>query len=431
MDVVLKKKRIIFISTLSILSIIACVSLCAGFANENNSNVLKTQDTEKLFSDVKKTDWFYSDINYVNEKGLMQGTCDALFAPDNPTTRGMLVTILWRLDGEPVEKGNSFSDVKSDTYYHDAVVWASKCGIVNGYSDTVFSPDDNITREQLASILYRYAEYKNYDTTKKSELNKYADKNQISDYALSAMQWANGNGIITGTYDETLSPQGYALRCQIAAILKRFCTQIMPTDSDSGIDDTWITEQTETEQPSNKDSETKKEDRNNHAVNNNFTDKTSNDSTESENSTENSTENNGYPLISVSDISSRPGDNVQISVTLNNNPGVLGMALTVYYDETNLTLQSIENGEAFQDVLDLTPSKTLNSGIRFLWDGIDIAENDIKDGTILTMNFKVNGNAQEDKYPITLKYSDGDIVDKNLASISPQIENGYITIINK
>lgn len=405
----LKKKKIIVISVMSALLIATGVSLCAGFAKDNNT--LKVQNTVQAFSDVKETDWFYSDVGYASEKGLMQGTSDTLFASDNPTTRGMLVTILWRLDGESVEGGNAFSDVTSDTYYHDAVAWASKCGIVNGYSDTIFSPNDNITREQLASILYRYAEYKKYDISKTSELSEYTDKNQISDYAVSAMQWANANGIITGTSDDTLSPQGNALRCQIAAILKRFCEKIIPSNTDNETKD----EHSTAEQP--KDDKT--------SSGNNGKDISANGNSVSSSETES---NNGYPLISINDVSAKAGDEIQVSITLKNNPDILGMALSAYYDETNLTLQSVENGEAFKDVLDLTTSQTLASGSRFLWDGIDISENDIKDGTVLIMNFKINSGARAGKYPITLKYSDGDIVDKNLTSVSPQIENGYITI---
>lgn len=392
---------------MSALLIATGVSLCAGFANDNSKAF---QKPEQSFSDVQETDWFYDDVGYASGKGLMQGTSDTLFAPGNPTTRGMLVTILWRLDGEPVESGNAFLDVASDAYYYDAVAWASKCGIVNGYSDTIFSPNDNITREQLASILYRYAEYKKYDISKTSELSEYTDKNKISDYAVSAMQWANANGIITGTSDNTLSPQGNALRGQIAAILKRFCEQVIPLNFDEKTNP----EQAETEPPQND----KTTEENNHISG----------SSSSGNSSDLSESNNDYPLISINDVSAKAGDEIQVSITLKNNPGILGMALATYYDEANLTLQSVENGEAFKDVLDLTISQTLASGSRFLWDGIDISENDIKDGTVLIMNFKINSDAKAGKYPITLKYSDGDIVDKNLTSVSPQIENGYITI---
>lgn len=404
----LKKKKIIVISVMSALLIATGVSLCAGFANDNNKAF---QKLEQSFSDVKETDWFYDDVGYTSGKGLMQGTSDTLFAPDNPTTRGMLVTILWRLDGEPVENGNAFLDVESDTYYYDAVAWTSKCGIVKGYSDTVFSPNDNITREQLASILYRYAEYKKYDISKTSELSEYIDKNQISDYAVSAMQWANANGIITGTTEDTLSPQGNALRCQIAAILKRFCEKIIPSNTDNETKD----EHSATEQP--KDDKT--------SSGNKGENISANGNSVSSSETENNT---GYPLISINDVSAKAGDEIRVSITLKNNPGILGMALATYYDEEKLTLQSVENGEAFKDILELTTSQTLASGSRFLWDGIDISENDIKDGTVLIMNFKINNGAQAGKYPITLKYSDGDIVDKNLISVSPQIENGYITI---
>lgn len=368
------------------------------------------------FSDVNESDWFSSDVEYVNENKLMSGTSDYQFSPEETTTRGMIVAILWRLDGKPDGGDNDFSDVKSDMYYYDAVSWASEQNIVSGYSDKEFGPDDNITREQLAAILFRYSSYKGYNISDKLSLNKYTDTEKISDYAVEALEWTNANGIITGISDDVLSPQGSAKRCQVASILKRFSKQFVVNN-----------DQKSDKAPEANELKEITEDQNNSAVGSSGNNTNSKD----ESIGDHEAEKNMYSQIVVDNVYAKPGDEVQVSVTLNNNPGVLGMALTVYYDETNLTLQSIENGEAFQDVLDLTPSKTLNSGIRFLWDGIDIAENDIKDGTILTMNFKVNGNAQEGIYPITLKYSDGDIVDKNLASVSPQIENGYITIINK
>lgn len=409
----LKKKKIIFAVVLSALLIVAGVSLCAGVANENNSGEL-TMQTKQVFSDVKETDWFYSDVGYANERGLMQGTSDTLFAPDSPTTRGMLVTILWRLDGEPIESGNAFSDVANDTYYYDAVSWASKFGIANGYTERVFSPEDNITREQLASILYRYAEYKQYDTTPKSELSEYTDKKQISDYAVSAMQWTNANGIITGTTEDTLSPQGNALRCQIAAILNRFCNQF------------------KVQQPVDESKEVTQSEANKNNGQSNIGSDSKQPSSEgmSSGSSSESGEIIGgnYPIITVNSVSAKPGEIVEVNIDVSNNPGILGMTLTAYFDENTLTLQSVKNGEAFKDVLDITPSNTLKSGSRFMWDGIEVKGEDIRNGTILTMKFTVNPDSASGRYPITLKYADGDIVDNNLVPIVATIEDGYITI---
>lgn len=184
-----------------------------------------TVSAEQIFSDVSETDWFNFDVQYITEAGLMSGTGDGLFSPHKSTTRGMIATILWRLDGRPLETENVFSDVDDDTYYTEAITWAYKNGIVSGYSDTKFGPDDDITREQLAVMLYRYAQYKGYDVSETAVLTKYTDVDAISNYAVSALEWSIGTGIISGETDKTLKPQGKASRCQAAAMLKRFCIE--------------------------------------------------------------------------------------------------------------------------------------------------------------------------------------------------------------
>ncbi len=134
------------------------------------------------------------------------------------------------------------------------------------------------------------------------------------------------------------------------------------------------------------------------------------------------------PTIIVDDVSGKPGDKVQIAVKIKNNPGILGMILTAYYDESKCSLLSVENGEALKDILDFTPSKELCNGAKFVWDGTEITDDDKKDGEILLMNFKILD--AEGSIPITLKYFDGDIVDNNLLNLYPQIKNGNITISN-
>lgn len=176
------------------------------------------------FTDVKETDWFYDAVRYVYENGMMSGTGSSTFAPDSSTTRGMIVTILHRLEGTPSASGEQFSDVPAAQYYAKAVAWASANGIVSGYGNGCFGPNDPITREQLAAILYRYADYKGYGVSigKKADLSGYADAASISDWAVSAFQWACGAGIIGGS-DGKLTPQGAATRAQTAAMLYRFC----------------------------------------------------------------------------------------------------------------------------------------------------------------------------------------------------------------
>ena len=175
------------------------------------------------FSDVKKSDWFYKDVDYVVKSGLMNDTDADSFFPNENATRGMIVTILWRLESNPVEKESDFLDVPKDAYYYNAVNWAFANKIVNGYSDTIFGPDDNVTREQLATIIYKYAKYKNYSISNNVSLNQYSDFGLISSYAVPAIKWANAYGIIMGTTENMILPQGTAHRCEVAAILHRFC----------------------------------------------------------------------------------------------------------------------------------------------------------------------------------------------------------------
>ena len=175
------------------------------------------------FPDVTEGDWFYDAVRYAYETGLMDGVGDNLFAPNSQTTRAQLVTILYRLAGEPEPGGDSgFSDVAAGTWYTDAVVWAAENGIVNGTTDTTFAPGEDITREQLVTVLYRYAESKGYDVSASADISGYPDAGQVQDYAQPAMAWAVAEGIVEGV-DGNLNPTGDATRAQIATILMRFC----------------------------------------------------------------------------------------------------------------------------------------------------------------------------------------------------------------
>ena len=182
------------------------------------------------FPDVTEGDWFYDAVRYAYETGLMDGVEDNLFAPNSETTRAQLVTILYRLAGQPAVSGNlPFTDVESGTWYTDAVAWAAQNGIVNGVSDTEFAPGDDITREQLAVILYRYAAYQGYDVSQRADLSGFGDASSISDYAQEALSWAHAQGLVLGFEDGSLRPQGTASRAQIAAVLMRFLAAV-PTE---------------------------------------------------------------------------------------------------------------------------------------------------------------------------------------------------------
>ena len=181
------------------------------------------------FTDVREADWFYDDVVYAYENGLFSGTSDTTFSPNASMTRAMLVTVLYRLESQPTVSGRSgFSDVKLNSYYEDAVTWAADNGIVNGTGATTFSPNANVTREQMAAILYRYAQYKQYGTTASAGLNGFSDAAKVSTYAKAPLSWAFAEKLVNGS-EGRLLPTGNATRAQVAAILHRFVENVAKT----------------------------------------------------------------------------------------------------------------------------------------------------------------------------------------------------------
>lgn len=182
-------------------------------------------DWAHSFEDIKYSDWYYEAVKYAVQNKLFNGTSATTFSPDEVVTRGMLVTVLYRASGEPAVTGISkFTDVPRGAYYERAVIWAEQNGIVTGYSDTEFAPDSTLSREQIAAIIYRYAKYKEMDTTVGENTNilSYNDYNQISDYAISGLQYSVGSGIMAGKTGSTLNPLDPATRAEVATILMRF-----------------------------------------------------------------------------------------------------------------------------------------------------------------------------------------------------------------
>ena len=194
----------------------------------------ETPDTvANPFTDVFEKDWFYDDAMFVYKNGLMLGTSKTLLSPHGTVTRGMMATILWRMEGSLAPKGeNSFTDVEAGMWYTDAITWAAENGIFAGYSKDKFGPDDPITREQLTAIFYRYADYKGYKLTVTENLDKFEDADKITDYAKMVMQWAVGNGLIKGKSENLLDPQGTATRAEISAMLHRFIEKAKPMQAD-------------------------------------------------------------------------------------------------------------------------------------------------------------------------------------------------------
>ena len=180
------------------------------------------------FADVPESQWFYDDVYFAVSNGLFNGIDEVTFAPGASMTRAMLVTVLYRLEGQPaVYGGSAFADVAAGQWYTDAVIWATRNGIVNGLGNGKFGTNDNVTREQMAAILYRYAQNCGYDTTARANLNGYTDAAKISAYAQEAMSWANAMGLINGRTATALAPTGTATRAEVAAIFHRFVENIV------------------------------------------------------------------------------------------------------------------------------------------------------------------------------------------------------------
>lgn len=185
-------------------------------------------ETGLPFTDVAESDWFHDAVKYAYDNKLMDGTSESTFAPLMTTNRAMIVTILWRLAGSPeVDYTMNFGDVENDEWYAEAVCWAASEGIVTGYSDTVFAPNDTVTREQLATILYRYAESQEYEVSAKGDLTAFTDGEETSSWAVEAMEWAVGAKLLSGKGGSALDPTGTATRAEVAQILMRFMEGIM------------------------------------------------------------------------------------------------------------------------------------------------------------------------------------------------------------
>lgn len=178
------------------------------------------------FYDVQLSDWFHESVDFAVSRGLFGGMSEDRFEPNIPMTRAMLATVLWRHAGQPSAGSNSFVDVPTNQWYSKAVAWAAYSGIVSGVGDNRFVPNANISREQIAVILYRYANINGMDTSARADLSKFSDANKVSGYASNAICWAVAEGLIYGN-DGKLMPQGNADRAQVAAILMRFIENIV------------------------------------------------------------------------------------------------------------------------------------------------------------------------------------------------------------
>ena len=429
------------------------------------------QSATSIFTDVPEHEWFAESVEYVKEKGLMNGITVTTFEPQTSITRGMIVTIIYRLEGSPEVKSKlAFSDVNPTYYYCTPIMWASENGIVNGYGKDVFAPDDEITREQFATILYRYAEKEGIDVSFDSEkvnLTNYEDEDRISEYAVNALSWANETGLIKGVTVTTLEPQGKATRAQAATIFMRFdklIEQFRQTDASTDIKE----EETDAKQSisdkndtsSNKGNNSQKDpvdddkDEVNNGTDKNDDDKnagkwddvkdekpkdenpggdSSNDEPAKDNSAndEKDNEDKAYenPTIAVESVSAKAGEEVAVKVELHNNPGIMGMLVSFEYDETVMKLVEVQNGNVFSKSNGYTfmGPKNKASGCRASWYTLDDVSVQT-DGTFVTLKFEILETASSGSYYVKLKYSTGDIIDANEENKDFEILNGNISI---
>lgn len=189
----------------------------------NVTPVFEKTDSTFPFVDVTEGHWARKAIEWAYGKNIFAGTSKTTFAPNAATTRGMIITVLFRMEGSPggFEKA-AFSDVAADSYCATALGWGSKHGVIKGYTSEKYGPEDNITREQMVAILYRYAEFKNYALNKTSSLDKFTDGKQVAEYAKQAMRWAVASDLFSGKGNGILDPTGKATRAEVATILMRF-----------------------------------------------------------------------------------------------------------------------------------------------------------------------------------------------------------------
>ena len=203
-------------------------TITAKIADGTNRTATCTVTVTTPFTDIKSTDWHYPAVKEVYQKGIILGANETEFRPDKNITRGMIVTILWRMEGEPVVTGvKDFPDVNTKEYYAKAVRWATKNKVVNGYNSGKFGPNDNITREQLATILCNYAKYKGKNVNVTADTSKFNDWYKVTGYAIPSMNWAVANGVVTGKYEGTkVDPQGTASRAEAASMISKYLKNI-------------------------------------------------------------------------------------------------------------------------------------------------------------------------------------------------------------
>lgn len=357
-----------------------------------------------VFSDVPQTSWFAESVQYVAQNGIMNGTGANQFSPHTPTSRGMIVTILFRLSGQGSTNDDMpFDDVKRGSYYEDAIRWAAGNRIVSGYGNRKFGPDDSITREQLAAILYRYANYMGYDTSDRASINGFSDFSEISTFSTTAMSWSYAMGLIQGSSSAKLMPKGNAERCQVAAILMRFA------GSYNG----------QAEMPEEGGNDENNDDASNASQKPSIDD----DTNETDNLPVQSTasENRFY----VSSQNGTVGDTITVRLSLEGKPKLCDFQMELSFDNEILQLIEIDD----QLDMDIVSNGIQERGIVKL--NFSRAKNTTKGGNLIDMTFKVIKKPTDGQTQIQLgRMVKIDCVDSNESIVSTDycFTAGVVTI---
>ena len=407
------------------------------------------------FTDVPKKEWYAGSVEYVYENGLMNGVTETTFEPETHVTRGMIVTIIYRLENSPEVDGElQFSDVNKTYYYAEPIVWASENKIVNGYDEDTFAPEDKITREQFATILYRYADYKGYDVSYDENvaerLEKYADSALISDYARDTMSWANDSELITGVTTETLEPQGIATRAQAATIFMRFNKILEKMEEDAVSDEENDVEkpvepekdedEDEDDKPNkppkkenstlDKDDNDEDEDKNNGNDGNKNDDDKNNNQDNDENAGEwddvkdNQIEEDEITSATIYvDSAVAEEEYVTVVISVKNNPGIASLKFDVEYDDESLKLVSLDFDSQWGDYI-TAPTPYKNPQAVNL---ISPFKNITKNGRLATLRFQILDVSYSKK--ITIKCDKNNIFNSNFNEVKFDVING--TIKNK
>ena len=395
---------------------------------------------ESIFADVADNSWYAAGVEYVYQKGFMNGVTSNTFEPESKITRGMVVTIIYRLEGKPsVTEKFGYTDVAENDYYFDSVMWATETCIVNGYGGSIFAPQDTITREQFATILYRYSKYKGFDISVDNEsrdtFEKYSDSSSISPYAQNAMEWALVSGLITGITPVTLEPQETATRAQAATVLMRF-DGWCDSDNNGKQETDSSTSGTSDSSSSNGSDEKETE----HITDGNKRDNdssSSHDRADSSKANEKTDDNkeettSTHPTLKVSDTSTDGKKSIEVSVSIKNNPGTSALLVSFEYDENAVKLKEIRNGEVFTSDREyvFTAPKNTASGCRASWYTLNELPA-TNDGVVAILCFEVLEDAPEGTYSINIKCEPDNAINAIEENIDFKTVNGSIVIKQK